>query len=303
MHDHAHHHGQHGHGGPAASRRALSAALGITGVVFVAEVVGGVLSGSMALLADAMHMLSDAAGLIISLVAIVVGQRAASTTATYGHRRVEVLAALINAVAVLSISVWIVVEAVRRLRDPQPVETGPMMVIAVIGLLANAASAWVLSRHREGSINVQGAYLHVLVDMFGSVAVLAAGAVIALTGFTGADVIASLVIAALVLPRAWQLMVRSARVMLEHVPAGFDVAEVERALGNVGGAAGTHDLHLWSLDGVSVIATVHVVAAPEVDRDLLLDRVQRALAGLGVEHATVQIEPPEHISHETVCEL
>lgn len=303
MHDHAHHHGQHGHGGPAASRRALSAALGITGVVFVAEVVGGVLSGSMALLADAMHMLSDAAGLIISLVAIVVGQRAASTTATYGHRRVEVLAALINAVAVLSISVWIVVEAVRRLRDPQPVETGSMMVIAVIGLLANAASAWVLSRHREGSINVQGAYLHVLADMFGSVAVLAAGAVIALTGFTGADVIASLVIAALVLPRAWQLMVRSARVMLEHVPTGFDVAEVERALGNVDGAAGTHDLHLWSLDGVSVIATVHVVVAPGVDRDLLLDRVQHALAGLGVEHATVQIEPPEHISHETVCEL
>ena len=115
--------------------------------------------------------------------------------------------------------------------------------------------------------------------------------------------IASLVIAALVLPRAWQLMVRSARVMLEHVPTGFDVAEVERALGNVDGAAGTHDLHLWSLDGVSVIATVHVVAAPGVDRDLLLDRVQHALAGLGVEHATVQIEPPEHISHETVCEL
>ena len=148
MHDHAHHHGQHGHGGPAASRRALSAALGITGVVFVAEVVGGVLSGSMALLADAMHMLSDAAGLIISLVAIVVGQRAASTTATYGHRRVEVLAALINAVAVLSISVWIVVEAVRRLRDPQPVETGPMVVIAVIGIV-NTLSLSVLERTRE----------------------------------------------------------------------------------------------------------------------------------------------------------
>lgn len=297
MHDHAHH---HGHGG-TAPRRALTAALTITGVVFVAEAVGGVLSGSMALLADAMHMLSDAAGLIISLVAIVVGQKAASATATFGYRRAEVLAALINAVTVLAISVWIVVEAVRRWRDPQPVDTGPMMAIALIGLAANVASAWVLSRHREGSINVQGAYLHVLVDMFGSVAVLVAGAVIALTGFTGADVIASLGIAALVLPRAWQLMVRSARVMLEHVPAGFDTEEVERALRGVEGAAATHDLHLWSLDGVHVIATVHVVAAPGVDRDHLLDRVQAALAGLGVEHATVQIEPPEHIAHENVC--
>ncbi|WP_293830872.1 cation diffusion facilitator family transporter [uncultured Corynebacterium sp.] len=296
MHDHAHH--DHAHGAPL---RALAVALAITGTVFVAEVAGGLLSGSMALLADAMHMLSDAAGLIISLIAIIVGQKAASATATYGYRRVEVLAALINAVAVLSISVWIVVEAVRRLRDPQPVETAPMMAVALIGLIANAASAWVLARHREGSINVQGAYLHVLVDMFGSIAVLAAGAVIALTGFTGADVVASLVIAALVLPRAWQLMVRSARVMLEHVPAGFDADEVERALQQVDGATDTHDLHLWSLDGVSVLATVHVVAGAGVDRDQLLDRVQDTLAQLGVEHATVQIEPPEHIGHENVC--
>lgn len=297
MHDHAHHdHAQQG-----TPLRALAIALAITGTVFVAEVVGGLLSGSMALLADAMHMLSDAAGLIISLVAILVGKKAASATATFGYRRAEVLAALLNAVGVLCISVWIVVEAVRRVRDPQPVDVGPMMVIAVIGLVANALSAWVLARHRDGSINVQGAYLHVLVDMLGSVAVLAAGAVIAATGFTGADVIASLIIAALVLPRAWQLMIRSTRVMLEHVPAGFDTAEVERALRRVDGAAGTHDLHLWSLDGVNVLATVHVVAAPGVDRDQLLDRVQAALAELGVEHATVQVEPPEHISHEKVC--
>lgn len=300
MHDHHNHNHNHDHA-HGAPRRALAVALAITGTVFVAEVVGGLLSGSMALLADAMHMLSDAAGLIISLLAIIVGQKAASATATYGYRRVEVLAALINAATVLAISIWIVVEAVRRLRDPQPVETGPMMVIAMIGLIANVASAWVLSRHREGSINVQGAYLHVLVDMFGSVAVLVAGAVIAWTGFTGADVVASLVIAALVLPRAWQLMVRSARVMLEHVPAGFDADEVERALRQVEGATDTHDLHLWSLDGVSVLATVHVVAGPRVDRDQLLDRVQDTLAHLGVEHATVQIEPPEHIGHEKVC--
>ena len=298
MHDHAHHDHGPAHGTPL---RALAAALAITGTVFVAEVVGGLLSGSMALLADAMHMLSDAAGLIISLIAIIVGQKAASATATYGNRRVEVLAALINAVAVLSISVWIVVEAVRRLRDPQPVETAPMMVIAVIGLLANAASAWVLSRHREGSINVQGAYLHVLVDMFGSVAVLAAGAVISLTGFTGADVVASLVIAALVLPRAWQLMRQSAGVLLEQVPEGFRTAEVEEALRATAGVADIHDLHLWSLDGVNVLATVHVVGAAGTDSGPLLDAVQHALRELGIEHSTIQIERPEHESHEQVC--
>lgn len=297
MHSHDH---SHTDGAPL---RALVAALAITATVFVAELVGGWLTGSMALLADAMHMLSDAAGLVIAVLAIVIGKRAASPTATYGYRRVEVLAALLNAATVLAISMWIVVEAVGRIRNPQPVETGPMMVIAVIGLVANAASAWVLARERSDSINVEGAYLHVLVDMFGSLAVLAAGAVIALTGFERADVVASLVIAALVLPRAWQLLVRSTKVVLEHVPGGFDAAAVDPAIRGVGGVVDTHDLHLWSLDGVHVIATVHVVLAAGADRDRVLDGVQDALHQLGVEHATVQIEPPGHIGHETVCEI
>lgn len=297
VHDHDHDHG------PVTGTplKAIVAALTITSVVFVAELVGGWLTGSMALLADAMHMLSDAAGLIIAVVAILIGRKEASLQATYGYRRVEVLAALVNAVTVLVISVWIVVEAFRRLRQPEAIDAGPMMLIALIGLVANALSAWVLHRERDESINVEGAYLHVLVDMLGSVAVLAAGAVIVLTGFNAADVVASLLIAALVLPRAWRLMLRSARVMLEHVPGGFDAAAVEPAIRAVEGVADVHDLHLWSLDGVRVVATVHVVPAPGANQGQLLDAVQAALAGLGAEHATVQIEPPEHVDHEHVC--
>ena len=303
-HDHSHDHNHahdHDHVPGDAPLRSIATALAITSTVFFAELIGGWLTGSMALLADAMHMLSDAAGLIIAVVAVLIGRRKASLKATYGYRRVEVLAALVNAVTVLGISVWIVVEAVRRLGQPEAVQAGPMMVIAAIGLAANAASAWVLHRQRENSINVEGAYLHVLVDMAGSVAVLVAGAVIALTGFVAADVIASLLIAALVLPRAWQLMMRSARVMLEHVPGGFDAEAVEPAIRAVAGVEDMHDLHLWSLDGVNVIATVHVVPAVSADPGQLLDAVQAALRALGVEHATVQIEPPEHIGHEKVC--
>ena len=298
--DHAHH--DHAHGARVdAPTKAIGAALAVTATVFVAELVGGVISGSVALLADAMHMLSDAAGLIIAMAAVLVGKRAATSYATYGYRRVEVLAAMINAATVLAVSVWIAIEALRRLRDPAPIDTGPMMIIAAIGLAANALSAWILYSQQKESINVRGAYLHVLVDMFGSIAVLGAGAIVALTGFTAADPIASLLIAGLIVPRAWKLMAESVGVMLERVPKGFDAEEVEAELRALPGVGDLHDLHLWSLDGVSVIATVHIVAVEGEDRDQLLDRVQAELHRLGAEHATVQIELPEHIEHETVC--
>lgn len=281
--------------------RALLAALSITGIVFFAELIGGWLAGSMALMADAMHMLSDAAGLIIAVIAVLVGRRQASAQATYGYRRVEVLAALANAVMVLAISVWIVVEAVRRLQSPAEVQGEAMLFIAVIGLVANALSAWVLNRHRESSINVEGAFLHVLVDLLGSVAVIVAGIVVLTTGFVAADVIASLIIAAMVLPRTWQLMRLSASVLLEQVPAGFDASVIEPALQQVEGVADIHDLHLWSLDGVSVLTTVHIVRDGTVDTGPLLDAAQHVLREHGIEHSTIQIEPPEHESHETVC--
>lgn len=295
----AHEHHDHDHS--STPLRALLIALGITGTVFFAELIGGWLAGSMALMADAMHMLSDAAGLIIAVLAVLVGRRQASAQATYGYRRVEVLAALANAVMVLAISVWIVVEAVRRLQSPAEVQGKTMLIIAVIGLVANALSAWVLHRHRKSSINVEGAFLHVLVDMLGSIAVIVAGIVVLTTGFVAADVIASLAIAAMVLPRAWQLMRLSASVLLEQVPADFDASAIEPALRQVEGVADIHDLHLWSLDGVNVLTTVHIVRDGTVGTGPLLDASQQALREHGIEHSTIQIEHPEHESHETVC--
>ena len=301
---HAHHHGHNHHPPTDAPLKALSAALAITAVVFLAELVGGWVTGSMALMADAMHMLSDAAGLIIAVIAVIIGRKSTTAAATYGFRRVEVLAALLNAVTVLLLSVWIVVEAVRRLSSPGHIMAGPMMVIALVGLVANAASAVVLNRQRANSINVEGAFLHVLVDLFGSVAVLAAGAVILFTGWGAADVVASFLIAALVLPRAWQLMNQSVRVLLEQVPPGFDTCRIEPALRAVPGVVDMHDLHLWSLDGNNVLASAHLVVAPGEDADEVLRGAQAELAAFGIGHSTIQIERPGHVSlegPENVC--
>ena len=299
-HGHSHDSGRaHSHSAPTdAPLRALLIVLGVTGTVFFAELIGGLITGSVALLADAMHMLSDAAGLIIAVVAILIGRRSATAQATFGYRRVEVLAALVNAVTVLGISAWIVVEAFQRLSEPVEIMAGPMMIVAVIGLLANIISAWILNRQREHSVNVQGAFLHVLADMLGSVAVLVAGGVIILTGWQYADVIASLVIAALVLPRAWQLMMQALRILLEQVPPGYQPAEVDALLRQVDGVLDVHDLHLWSLDGTSALASVHLVVPEGRDPAAVLCAAQAALQERGIAHATIQVERASHADHE-----
>lgn len=295
-----HRHGSaHSHYVPTNSPlRALLIVLGVTGTVFFAELIGGLITGSVALLADAMHMLSDAAGLIIAVVAIFIGRRAATVQATFGYRRVEVVAALVNAVTVLGISIWIVVEAFQRLHQPVEIMAGPMMIIAVIGLLANAISAWVLNRQRDHSVNVQGAFLHVLADMLGSVAVLVAGGVIIVTGWQYADVIASLVIAALVLPRAWQLMMQALRILLEQAPPGYQPAEIDALLRQVDNVLDVHDLHLWSLDGTSALASVHLVVPEGCDPASVLCAAQQELQEWGIAHATIQVERAAHAGHE-----
>lgn len=305
-HRHSHAHGRglgsdHAHGGGAGTPlAALATALAITGAVFVAELVGGWISGSMALMADAMHMLSDATGLIIALLAVLIGARQASPRATFGYRRVEVLAAAVNAVSVCFISIWIVVEAIQRLHSNGQVDTRTMMVVAVIGLVANTVSALVLNSSRKDSINVEGAFLHVIVDMLGSVAVIVAGAVIMLTGFQAADAIASLLIAALVLPRAWALLRTSTSVLLERVPHGIDPAAVSDALLDLDRVDGLHDLHLWSTSGNNILCSVHLIAK-DVDHGALLDHAQARLGELGIDHATIQIERPGHTEHEVFC--
>lgn len=277
---------------------ALLIVLGITGTVFFAELIGGFVTGSVALLADAMHMLSDATGLIIAVVAVFIGRRVATAQATFGYRRVEVVAALVNALTVLGISVWIVIEAFQRLNQPVEVMAGPMIVIALIGLLANAMSARVLNDQRDHSVNVQGAFLHVIADMLGSVAVLVAGGVIVVTGWQYVDVIASLVIAALVLPRAWRLMVQTLRILLEQAPPGYDPSEIDALLRDVDGVLNVHDLHLWSLDGANALASAHLVVAEDRDPAAVLCAAQSALQERGIAHSTIQVERPSHAGHE-----
>ena len=204
-------------------------------------------------------------------------------------------------VSVIAVTVWIVVEALSRLRDPAPIHTRTMMLVALIGLVANAASAVVLHRHKEGSINVRGAFLHVIVDLLGSVAVLAAGAVIALTGFTQADAIASLLIAVLVVPRAWQLLLQSLRVLLEQAPRGFATQRIEPTLRSIDGVIDVHDVHVWSLGGSDVVVTAHLVAHEDAPRGPLLDAAQQRLTDLGVDHPTIQVELPGHTDHERAC--
>ncbi len=176
-----------------------------------------------------------------------------------------------------------------------------MSTVAVIGLLANAASAWVLSRQRENSLNVEGAFLHVIVDMLGSVAVIVAAIVIHFTGWTWADSVASLVIAAMVLPRAVKLLRSSLRVLLDQVPEGVDMDAIQADLEQIPGVQAVHDLHVWSTNGVEVLATCHLVVADEGCTGPLLDEAQARLRVHDIEHSTIQIEHPEHIDHEQVC--
>ncbi|APT88977.1 cobalt-zinc-cadmium resistance protein [Corynebacterium frankenforstense DSM 45800] len=300
-HGHTHDH-PHGHSHAPKSLRALLGVITLTTVIFLAELTAGFVSGSLALLSDAMHMLSDSTGLILALVAMLIGRRAPSKRATYGHRRVEVLAALVNALAVSAISVYIVYEAVRRLGSAEEIDVPVMLAVATIGLVANGVSATILVRRQHDSLNMRGAYLHVLSDLLGSVAVIVAGVVIWVTGFTPADTIASFVIAALVLPRSLRLLAASVNVLLERAPADVDVEEIAGALEAVDGVVAVHDLHLWSTDGTDVLATCHlVVDAEDMYGCGVLDDAQDMLAGLGVTHSTIQLEQPGHERHEHVC--
>lgn len=303
-HRHDHHGHSHDHSHAPSSLRALLAVIIFTAVVFLAELIAGLVSGSLALLADAMHMLSDSTGLIIAAVAMLIGRRARTARATYGFKRVEVLAAMTNAIVVTAISVWIVVEAIMRLGSEVEIQTTLMLVVAVIGFLTNGISALVLMRHRDSNINMRGAFLHVLSDMLGSVAVIIAGLIIRYTGWTPADTIASIAIAAIIIPRAFSLLREALNILLERVPAGADVEEVDAALRRIPGVTDVHDLHIWSIDGKEVLATCHLVIDTDTDHIHscgVLDRAEAELSGLGIDHSTIQLESAAHGDHESVC--
>lgn len=307
QHQHEHHehgghdHHDHHHDLRSTPLRALVFVLSLSLVIFVAEVIAGLWSGSLALLADAAHVLSDSAGVIVAGAAILVGQKQATRLATYGYKRIEVMAALANAVAVLAISGWIVVSAARRLAAPAEVATGGMMVVAVIGLLANVVAAFVLLRHSEHNLNLRGAYLHVLGDLLGSVAVIVAGLLIWLTGWSWWDPVASLMIGLILVPQAVRLLRQTVGVLMEQVPQGIDVRVVAAELKNIPGVVEVHDLHVWSLEGTRNMATAHVAVVEQVDPCEILDVAEELLQANGISHSTIQIESAVHAQHEAAC--
>lgn len=297
MHDHA----------PAAGgirsaghRRLLTISLCLTATIMVVQVVGALLTGSLALLADAAHMFTDASALVIALIAAAVAARPADDRRTFGYQRAEVFGALINAIILILLAGWVGFEAVGRLLDPGEVEVaGPLMLaVAVVGLLANAVSMWLLSRAQRTSINVRGAYLEVMGDLIGSAAVIVAAIVIVATGWMPADAIASMFIAILIIPRAISLLREVFSVLSESAPKGMAVADIRSHLLGYDGVVGVHDVHVWQLTRGAPVFSAHVLVDPAILANgrstRLLSEMQGCLAEhFDVEHSTFQIEPAE----------
>jgi cobalt-zinc-cadmium efflux system protein len=279
-------------GSPArAGRDRLAIVFGISLTVFVVELVGGFLANSLALLADAGHMFTDVAGIGLALAAIHFASRPASTDRTFGYLRLEILAAVVNAVLLFGVAAFILFEAWRRLGDPPSVATGLMFGVGILGLGANAVSLALLRDAQAESLNLRGAYLEVLGDLAGSAAVIAAAVVIALTGQTGADAVASVLIALLIIPRTWRLLREAVDILLEATPKGLDLEVVRAHIRQAAGVADVHDLHAWTItSGVNVVSA-HVVLQPSADPPAVLDELCRCLSGdFDIEHSTFQLE-------------
>jgi cobalt-zinc-cadmium efflux system protein len=284
-HDHRHAHHAHTFIG---TRRTLTTALALTGGFAIVGAASGWWAGSLALLSDAGHMATDAAALGLALLAFSIARKPPSRRATYGYARAEVLAAFVNALALLGLVVFIAVEAVRRLLAPAPVAGGVVLSVAIVGLCINLVSAWLLSR-ASGSMNARGALLHVLSDLLGSVATIVAGAVIVATGWTPIDPILSLAVSLLILRSTWRLLAQSTGVLMEGVPAHLDYEEIGRALSRVPGITGVHDLHVWHMSAQSVALSAHVALADGAQWPAILARSQRLLAErYHIEHVTLQ---------------
>ncbi len=284
-------------------RRRLIVALVITGAVLIAEVIGGLISGSLALLADAGHMLTDSTGLILALIAASLATRAATVKRTFGLQRAEVLAALGNALLLVGVAVGVLIKAVDRLREPVEIEAGLMLVVAAVGVLANLAGLLVLRPAQGKSLNVRGAYLEVLGDLIGSLAVVAAAVVILLTGWMPVDAIVSLLIVVVIIPRAWALLREVVDVLLEATPRGVDLAEVREHIKRVPGVVDVHDLHAWTITSGVPVLSAHVIVdqacISEGRSGEVLDRLGECLGGhFDVSHCTFQLEPVGHQEHE-----
>ena len=297
----------HSHGPSVSSggahRRRLLVVLGLTSTVLVAEVVGSLLTGSLALLADAGHMFTDAAGVTLAILAVTFAAKPATLARTYGYYRLEILAAVVNALLLFGVAAFILFEAWKRWTDPPEVEGGLMLAFASVGLVANIVGLVILRAGSKTSLNVKGAYLEVLGDTLGSLAVIAAAIAIALTGWGRADVVASVLVALMILPRTVNLLREAIDVLLEATPKGIDVAEVREHILETPGVVDAHDLHVWTLTSGIPVLSVHIVVADGIfesgDGGKVLDRLAECLDDhFDVEHCTFQLEPVGHDQHE-----
>lgn len=303
----------HDHGGAATGfgeaarrhRRRLGIAFGITFAILLAEVVGAALTGSLALLVDAGHMLTDAGGLVMALVASALSTRPATSRRTWGYRRAEVLAATAQSAVLLAVGVFVVVVGVERLFAPPEIPSRELLVFGVIGLAGNLASLTVLFTDRAGDFNLRAAFLEVLNDAIGSIAVIVAAVIIAITGWGGADAVAGILIGVLILPRAFRLLRETTSVLLESTPPGLDLDLVREHILAVPEVQAVHDLHATQVASGLPVLTAHVTVDAECFSDgripRLLDRLQDCVSEhfpVSVEHSTFQLEPPGHAGHE-----
>ncbi len=270
--------------------RALTVVLVVTGIFMVVEAVSGWIANSLALLADAAHMLTDVGAIVLALFASWIAQRPANARKTYGYLRLEILAALVNGAALIVLTGFIVFDAMDRLAAPQPVDPRILFGVATMGLLVNVYAARKLHAGHRHSLNIRGAYLHVLGDLLGSVGAVAAGIVILLTGWMPADPLISLGIALLILVGAWRLVRESVDVLLEAAPKHIELGDVEQQLATIPGVADIHDLHVWTLTSGVVAMSGHAVVGDPYVSQRVLETVQDRMADLGIHHVTMQIE-------------
>jgi cobalt-zinc-cadmium efflux system protein len=282
----------HVHGTPSSAHRGrLAAVFAVTSTVFVVELVGGVVANSLALMADAGHMFTDVVGIGLALLAIWFAGRPPTQARTYGFLRLEILAAVVNAILLFGVAGFVLIEAWRRLAEPSNVESGLMLGVALLGLAANGLSLGLLRRAQRESMNIRGAYLEVLGDFGGSAAVVVAAVVITLTGWTQADAVASLLIGVLIVPRTWGLIREAVDVLLEATPKGVRLDQVRTHILDAPGVADVHDLHAWTItSGVNVVSA-HVVLVEGADPPAVLDYLCQCLSGdFDIEHSTFQLE-------------
>ena len=290
----------HAHSPAAGNKKKLAFVFGLTLLYLIAEVIGGLLTHSLALLADAGHMLTDVAGLGLALFAIRFAERPATPERTYGYYRVEILAAVINAVVLIGISLYILYEAYERFRNPPAVQSGTMLIVAAIGLVVNLVGLFILRKGSEESLNMKGAYFEVLSDMLTSIGVIVAGVIMLATGWYYADPLISAGIGLFILPRTWALLKEAVGVLLEGTPTDVNLSLLRESISKEQGVAGVHDLHVWSLtSGVNALS-VHAVLADGAKHDEVLAAVRKCVTHeFKVAHATIQVERQGCAEHET----